>query len=113
MTTNPEAARKRGQEAPKTAINPFVAMGLPQMDPTFHSHSVLWSVRQEVIPVDKTGSPEELSIFEIMGFPQFDPDIERRTRRSAIRELEAQREVRNKEESIFVLMGIPQMDPDY
>ena len=47
-----------------------------------------------------------------MGFPQFDPDVDRRTR-NLVRGLKFRRKPNDPEESIFTLMGLPHMNPDY
>ena len=104
----PEKMRRRRKKPPRTTSNRFEAMGLAHMEPNFQSRSVLRRVRQEVIPVKQTRPPEEPSIFEVMGFPQFDPDVERRTRGQKFR-----RKPDDPEESIFSLIGLPHLNPDY
>ena len=108
----PDEVKNRRKKPPRTTTNLFEAMGLADMEPNYRNRSVMKRIKQEEAPLKQPHPTEESSIFEMMGFPQFDPDEERRKRCLAWKS-GRQIQTWELEKSIFTLMGLSHLDPDY
>lgn len=108
----PEVTKNQRKKPPRTTNNMFEAMGLADMEPNYQHQSVLRRIKQEEAPLEQPHFTEESSIFEMMGFPQFDPDEDRRERGLAKRSGRLSQS-RKLEKSIFSLMGLSHLDPDF